>query len=938
MTDLKTVTDPSLLSVAEVAKDFDVDPETGLSEAEVLERLEGFGANELRSKEAEPGWKRFLRQFADPLVYLLLVAIAISLAAWVFEGASGVPIDATVILLIVIANAVIGFVQENQAADAVAALADMTASSSTVLRGGELVTIASAELVPGDILVLSEGDAVGADARLISSSALRVEEASLTGESEPVEKDPETLTKLVTLGDRADMVFRGTAITRGVGRAIVTSTGMETEVGAVATLLDETEREPSPLQVEIAKISKTLGILVIIIALVVMAAIALINGVHSTEEAVQILLLGVSLAVAAVPEGLPAILSLVLAIGVRKMAKRNAVMKNLDSVETLGSVSVICSDKTGTLTRNEMTLKEVVTGSGQVELSGVGYSPIGSSTVISGDEATVLDEAREALLAGSIANNARLLQRDGEWEIVGDPTEAAFLVALRKVPGANDELDSYERRAEAPFDSERKMMSVLVEDPTGEEKLYAKGAPDLLIEDSVAERVGYETRPLSDERREELQQIVTQLSGKGYRTLGVASRAAVAGEMDSDSLGEKPERDLTFLGIVAIIDPPRSEAVDAIRDAHAAGISTVMITGDHPVTASRIATDLGIADGDGDVTAVTGAQIEEMSDKELSEVVKQTRVYARVSPEHKLRIVDALQANGNVVSMTGDGVNDAPALKSSDIGVAMGITGTEVTKEAAEMILGDDNYATIVAAVRQGRVIFDNITKFIRYLLSSNMGEVATVFLGVVLAGVIGLADPANPGAAVVPLLATQILWINLVTDSGPALAMGVDPEIDDVMARPPRDMKVRIIDSHMWSRIIGIGLVMGILSLFVLDINLPGGLVSGMENLSPVDQQLDAARTTMFTALVFMQLFNALNSRSDKASAFHHLFTNRWLWISLAFATIAQVLVVEVPVLQSAFGTTSIAPSQWFLAIGAGVVVLVFEEIVKLIRRSVSR
>ncbi|WRS29510.1 cation-translocating P-type ATPase [Actinomycetaceae bacterium MB13-C1-2] len=937
MTDLQAVTDPSLLSVSEVAKDFDVDPQIGLSQSEVSERLERFGSNELRSKEAEPGWKRFLRQFADPLVYLLLVAIAISLAAWVFEGASGVPIDATVILLIVIANAVIGFVQENQAADAVAALADMTASSSTVLREGEMVTVASAELVPGDILVLSEGDAVGADARLVSASALRVEEASLTGESEPVEKNPETLTKLVTLGDRTDMVFRGTAVTRGVGRAIVTSTGMKTQVGAVATLLDETEREPSPLQIEIAKISKTLGILVILIALVVMAAIALINGVHSTEEAVQILLLGVSLAVAAVPEGLPAILSLVLAIGVRKMARRNAVMKNLDSVETLGSVSVICSDKTGTLTRNEMTLKEVVTGSGRMELSGVGYSPIGTSTVISGDEATVLDEARDALLAGSIANNAQLLQRGGEWEIVGDPTEAAFLVALRKVPGANDELDSYERRAEAPFDSERKMMSVLAEGRAGGEKLYAKGAPDLLIEDSVAERVGSEIRPLTDLRREELQQTVTRLSEQGYRTLGVAARAATPEETGSGSLGENPERDLVFLAIVAIIDPPRSEAAEAIRDAHAAGIATVMITGDHPVTASRIATDLGIADGDGDVVAITGAQIEEMNDEELSEVVKRTRVYARVSPEHKLRIVDALQANGNVVSMTGDGVNDAPALKSSDIGVAMGITGTEVTKEAAEMILGDDNYATIVAAVRQGRVIFENITKFIRYLLSSNMGEVATVFLGVVLAGVIGLANPANPGAAVVPLLATQILWINLVTDSGPALAMGVDPEIDDVMARPPRDIKVRIIDSHMWSRIIGIGLVMGILSLFVMDINLPGGLVSGMEHLSPVDKQLDAARTTMFTALVFMQLFNALNSRSDKASAFHHLFTNRWLWISLAFATVAQIIVVEVPVLQSAFGTTSIAPAQWALAIGAGVIVLVFEEIVKLIRRAVT-
>lgn len=924
--------DPSLLSAEQVTRELGVEVERGLGAEEVEARLERYGPNELRSVEGEPAWRRFLRQFADPLVYLLLAAIVISIAAWALDGATGVPIDAVVIVAIVLANAVIGFVQEKKAADAVASLADMTASHATVLRSGVLTDIASAQIVPGDVLVLAEGDAVGADARLFSASALRVQEASLTGESDAVAKDPGRLTGPVPLGDRRNMVFKGTAVTRGVGRAVVTGTGMATEVGRIATLLDETQDEPSPLQVEIAKISKALGLLVILIAVGVMAVVALVNGVDSAEEGVEILLMGVSLAVAAVPEGLPAILSLVLAIGVQTMARRNAVMKNLESVETLGSVSVICSDKTGTLTKNEMTLREIVTASGRVELSGTGYEPVGEARVVDGAEEAALDEACLVLAAGALASNAQLRETDGRWEIQGDPTEAAFLVAAPKLDGVSRHTGSHERHAEAPFDSERKMMSVLGAGSDGGVRVYAKGAPDVLLERCVAEQVGEGTRPLTGDRRAAIEETVVGLSRQGYRTLGVAWRHA--DETDRRAFDEEAERDLVFAGVVGIIDPPRTEAADAIAAAHRAGITTVMITGDHPVTAARIAADLGIVEDGQEVVAVTGRELEAMDERRLSEVVRATRVYARVSPEHKLRIVDALQANRQIVAMTGDGVNDAPALKSADIGIAMGITGTEVTKEAAEMILGDDNYSTIVAAVRRGRVIFDNIKKFIRYLLSSNMGEVATVFFGVVLASVIGLADPADPGAAVVPLLATQILWINLVTDSGPALAMGVDPEIDDVMTRKPRGMNDRIIDGHMWSRIVGIGLVMGVLSLIVLDLTLPGGLLSGMEHLAPVESQLDVARTTMFTALVFMQLFNALNSRSDLASAFDHLFTNRWLWISLAGATVAQVLVVEVPVLQHAFGTTSITLAHWALAVGAGVAVLAFEEIVKAIRR----
>ena len=924
-------TSPALQTADEALSAAGVDPGTGLSSVEAASRLVSHGPNELRSQPREAAWRRFLKQFADPLVYLLFGAMVISLAAWFLEGASGLPIDVVVILLIVLANAVIGFVQENRAADAVAALADMTAARATVLRDGKLATVPAADLVPGDVLVLGEGDAVAADARLINASSLQVQEASLTGESEAVTKTVTPLPELGSLGDRHNMVFKGTAVARGVGRAVVTGTGMDTEMGRIATLLDETADEPSPLQREIAQISRTLGVLVIGIAVVVMIVVAAVNGVSSFHEAVDILLLGVSLAVAAVPEGLPAILSLVLAIGVQAMARRNAVMKDLHSVETLGSVSVIASDKTGTLTKNEMTIREIVTPSGRVELTGTGYEPVGAA-VITGDEARTRAEAERTLAAGALANNAQLAKINGTWEVQGDPTEAAFLVAQHKLEGVSERIGAWERIGEVPFTSERKMMSVLGRRTTDEHvRLFAKGAPDVLLERCTAELVGDDVVPLSDERRGRIEADIERLSAEGYRTLGVARRRAL--EQDPATFTEDAEHDLVHLGVVAIIDPPRPEAVEAIAEAHRAGIRTVMITGDHPVTAARIAADLGITEGAS--RALTGREIESMDDEELGRAVRDIDVYARVSPEHKLRIVDALQAGGQVVSMTGDGVNDAPALKSADIGIAMGITGTEVTKEAGEMILGDDNYSTIVAAVRQGRGIFDNIKKFMRYLLSSNMGEVATVFLAVLLGGLIGLADPANPAAAVVPLLATQILWINLVTDSGPALAMGVDPETDDVMGRGPRKLTDRIIDTHMWQRIIGVGLVMGLLALLIYDLTLPGGLVGGLEDLATPDSQFAVARTTVFTALVFMQLFNALNSRSDTGSAFTHMFSNAWLWGSVALVTVLQALVVEVPFLQSAFGTAPLDWIHWAVAVGAGAAVLLYEEVVKLLRRT---
>jgi magnesium-transporting ATPase (P-type) len=922
--------DVSCVDADVVAAQLGVDPATGLSVREAARRLEADGPNELRGKKAIATWRKILAQFQDPLIYLLLAAVAISLVSWVLEGAEGAPVDALVIAAIVVLNAILGYTQEAKAEDAVAALGTMTAASSTVLRGGELRRVPSAELVRGDVLVLSEGDAVGADARLLTASALHIQEASLTGESEAVAKSLATLEQPASLADRVNMVYQGTAVSQGVGRAVVTGVGMATEVGAIADLLDATVAEPTPLQNEVNRIGKLLGALVVFIALAVMITIVVVDGVTEAHDFVVVLLLGVSLAVAAVPEGLPAILSVVLAIGVQRMAGRNAVVKQLSSVEALGSASVICTDKTGTLTRNEMTIQRVVTASGRAEVTGVGYRPEGAVRARDqGLSEAHRFEAQLLLGAGSLANDAQLTERDGDWTIQGDPTEAAFLVAAHKLEGTRSQMDRFERRAEIPFTSERKMMSTVHQERhDGTSRLFSKGAPDVLLGHCTMLQLGETTVPLTEADRAERLAEVEHLSAEAFRTLGVAYRVA---EPPSDWTGDVDptmEHDLVYVGVVGIIDPPRTEAASAITEARRAGIRVVMITGDHPGTARRIAADLGIIEPGG--RAVTGGELDTFDDAALREVTREVSVYARVSPQHKLMLVDALQADGHIVAMTGDGVNDAPALKSADIGVAMGITGTEVTKEASRMILADDNFATIVAAVRQGRVIFDNIKKFLRYLLSSNMGEVLTVFLGVAFAGVIGL-DQATNEAVVLPLLATQILWINLVTDSTPALAMGVDPEIDDVMARRPRKLTERAIDARMWGGIVSVGLVMALVTLFTLDLFLPGGLVEGSDTL-------EVARTAAFSTLVLAQLFNALNARSETTSAFHGLFANAWLWGAIILAVVLQVAVVEVPFLQVAFGTASMDPAHWGACVALASVVLWYDELRKVVLRGVTR
>lgn len=913
---------PSLQSADALAAALHSDLKQGLSAAEAARRLALDGPNRLRHAPPPPAWRRLLTQFQDPLIYLLMAAVGVTLLAWHIEGQVGWPVDALVIVVIVALNGVLGYVQESKAADAAAALARMVAATSSVMRDGMVQRVANDTLVRGDLLVLGEGDAVGADARLVRATALRVQEASLTGESESVLKHADTLHEPAAVADQRNMVFKGTAVAQGTGLAIVTATGMATQMGTIAHLLAEARQDATPLQKEIRRVGKMLGLAVIVICAVVVGSVLLVTEVHSVPALVSVMMLGVSLAVAAVPEGLPAILSMVLAIGVQRMARQRAIVKNLSSVETLGSASVICTDKTGTLTRSEMTLQRGMTASGDTHVTGVGYAPNGEvqhqgRTLTEGD---VHSEHTALLSGGSLAGNADLRQTpDGQWEIQGDPTEAAFLVAEHKLGVQGLRGSRFERFAELPFTSDRKMMSVLAHDRTQDNApvLVCKGAPDVLLARCTHLRVGDAIEPLTPERRAQALSHVDELSQAALRTLAVAYRPLAPHE--DLSAGQDLEEQLIFVGTAGIIDPPRAEAGDAIAEARRAGLRVIMITGDHPRTAERIATDLGLIEPG--ARALTGTELDALDDAGFAHAVRNTSVFARVAPAHKLRIVDALQAQGHIVAMTGDGVNDAPALKTADIGVAMGITGTEVSKEAAKMILADDNFATIVEAVREGRAIFDNIRKFLRYLLSSNMGEVLTVFLGVIGAAWLGLLDDTH--GVILPLLATQLLWVNLITDSGPALAMGMDPPSGDVMSRPPRRLSDRVIDLRMWMDVLLNGLVIAVCTLLTLDGYLPGGLLEGQEGL-------DVARTAAFTVLVLAQLFNAFSARSDMRSVFQSGNTNLWLWGAVGLSALLQVAVVHLPVLNVAFGTVPLTLAQWGVCLAMGSAVLWVSEMKK--------
>jgi Ca2+-transporting ATPase len=903
------------------------DARRGLNEAEAASRLEQYGRNELTADAPVPAWRKFLAQFQDILVILLLIATGVSAGLWMYERDTALPYEAIAICAVVALNAVMGYMQEARAESAVAALRQMAAAHARVVREGEQHDVAASDLVPGDVILIEEGDTVPADARVVQSTALKVAEAALTGESLPVSKDAAPIANDVALGDRANMVFSGTAVTYGRGRGVVTATGMQTEMGRIAGMLRNVPDETTPLQKELDRVGKRLGLVVVIIATVMIATIILVEDVTGLSAIFDVLILGVALAVAAVPEGLPAVVTAVLSIGVQRMARRNAIVRHLRAVETLGSADVIASDKTGTLTKNEMTVRVVATASGRVTLGGTGYAPEGGVVVEGG---RVLDgglrfEVNRALAVADRANNAALEERDGRWVVHGDPTEGALIVAGRKAGLDEEALKTRFRRVgEVPFSSERKLMSTLHTDAErdGRLRVFTKGAPDVLLSRCTHELVGAEARPLNDGRRTQIQNTNDELAGHALRTLGIAYRTLPPGAVAAADVDDRVEHDLVFAGLIGMIDPPRDEARDAVARAKRAGIRSVMITGDHPKTAGVIAVDLGIAT---DARAVTGAELERMPEDALERTITDLSVYARVNPEHKLRLVKALQRRGAVVAMTGDGVNDAPALKTADIGVAMGITGTDVSKEAADMVLADDNFASIVTAVEEGRAIFSNIRKFLRYLLSSNIGEVMTMFFGVLLAGVIGLE--ADGSGIVLPLLATQLLWINLVTDGAPALALGVDPADPGLMTEPPRSKEEGVITRQMWLGTCFVGAIMAAGTLFVLDASLPGGLVQGAGNLR-------YAQTMAFTTLMMFQLFNVFNARSDETSAFRGLVGNPWLWAAVGISLVLHVAVVYVPFLQQAFSTVSLSGGDWVRCAVVASSVLWLRELGKLLSR----
>ena len=906
------------------------DASLGLSTAEALLRIERFGRNELAAEPPVPAWRKFLAQFQDVLVILLLIAALISAVLWLLEPEATLPYEALAILAVVFLNAVMGYFQQAKAEQAVAALRQMSAAQAKVIRDGRQQVIPAAELVPGDMLVIEEGDTIPADARVVQSTVLQTAEAALTGESLPVSKDTSPVPAETGLGDRANMLFSGTAVTYGHGRAVVTATGMRTEMGRIAGMLKAEPQDTTPLQKELNRVGRTLGVVVIAIAVVMVATILLVEDVHGARAIFDVLILGVALAVAAVPEGLPAVVTAVLSIGVQRMARRRAIVRHLAAVETLGSADVIASDKTGTLTKNEMTVRRLVTASGTVELGGAGYAPEGEVRRADGGavEGDLHTELLRALTAFDRANNALLEEAEsGRWAVQGDPTEGALIVAARKAGLREEVLDArFVRVSEVPFSSERKLMSTVHTDAEHPERLLAftKGAPDVLLERCTHELVGMEERPLTTSRRAAIMNASETLAGQALRTLGVAFRSLPRQEGSQGAPGLDLEHDLVFLGLAGMIDPPREEAKAAVARARSAGIRPIMITGDHPRTAAAIAAELGIAE---DGQAVSGTELQSMPDAELTKTVRSVSVYARVNPEHKLRIVKALQRGGATVAMTGDGVNDAPALKTADIGVAMGITGTDVSKEAADMVLADDNFATIVAAVEEGRAIFANIRKFLRYLLSSNIGEVMTMFFGVLLADMIGLIPEAGSGV-VLPLLATQILWINLVTDGAPALALGMDPAEKGIMRQPPRPRGEGVITRRMWLDIFVIGFIMAAGTLLVLDMSLPGGMIEGTGDLR-------YGQTMAFTTLTLFQIFNVLNARSEEESAFRGLFDNPWLWGAILFSLLLHLLVIYVPFLQQAFSTTPLTLGDWLTSIAVASSVLWLVELGKLIRRS---
>jgi Ca2+-transporting ATPase len=875
--------------------------ETGLSQIEAQKRLAEYGPNELKKEKRTSPIKMFLEQFTDILIIILLIATALSLAV-------GEIIDAIVIIAIVLATAILGFVEEFRSEKAVEALRKMTAPTATVFRDGKDVEILTSEIVPGDILLLYTGDKIPADARLVESVNLKIDEASLTGESSPVNKNVTACGEETALNDRRNMAFTGTVVVYGRGKAVATTTGMNTEFGKIAKMVQMTEEEETPLEKRTQSIGKWVGILSVAICLGV-GVIGIVEG----RNIIDMILWGISLAVAAVPEALPAIVTGALAVGMYRMAKVHTIVKKLPAVETLGCTSVICSDKTGTMTKGEMTVQRVYMGDQVVKVTGVGYAPEGDFLFEDRKIDPKDEQLRTLLIAATLCNDAKLEKDTASerWIIKGDPTEGALVVTAAKAGLWKEDLEKQQPRVgEIPFSSETKRMTTM-HIASGKQKMaYMKGAPEIVLSKCTKVLLNGRVSKLAEEDRTRILKVNEAMARQALRNLGFAFRELPETVNICD---EKIEKDFVFIGIMGMIDPPREEVKDAIYTCKRAGINVVMVTGDHKLTAVAVAKELNLlGENEEEEKVLTGEELEKLSDEQLADIVQKVVIYARVSPEHKMRIVKAWKAKGQIVAMTGDGVNDAPALKMSDIGISMGITGTEVTKEASDMVLTDDNFASIVKAAKEGREIYDNIKKYLTYLLRCNVMEILVMFIAVISVPYLAkIYSPNSPTAAIgdatIALTAAQLLWVNLTTDGLPAIALGIDPGDPDIMDKKPRDPNESVFTRDVK------------LYLSLVPILMTGLLLFGYFFYRPWEgsAQLLEARTQLLTAMILMELANAISARSLKFPVWKvGVFKNKFLWYAVGSSFLLQLFVLYTPGINSAFNVSAPEPLDWAFAV----------------------
>ncbi len=891
MPDKKTYYDRTVKSVL---KDLET-KEKGLSEKEAKKRLEKYGKNKLEEKEKISPVEILLQQFKSPLIWVLIAAMIISIIVVFIEHGTKVGFgnftEAIVILVILILNAIFGFVQEYKAEKAIEKLRELSSPKCKVIRDGETKEMDAEKLVPGDIIKIETGDRIPADSRIIEESELETQEAALTGESTPVSKTSEKIDSDKGVGDRINCVFAGTVVTKGKGKAVVIQTGMDTETGQIAEMISTSKKSKTPLQNKLAKLGKLLTILVIVISVLVFA-IGLLRGYLTGDidfELVrEMLISAIALAVAAIPEGLPAVVTITLALGVRKMVQKNALIRRLPSVETLGATTMICTDKTGTLTHNEMTVKKLFVNEDEIEVEGTGYEAKGGFSKKKNIE--------KLLEIGALCNNSELKKEKKKWKIIGDPTEGALIVSAKKADIDIDKLGKkYKREDEMGFTSERKRMTTIHKNDDGKGKIaYMKGAPDVVIDLCSKVLINGKEKKLTKKMKKEIIKQNEEFADDALRVLSFAYK-----KLGKKYSKKKLEKSFVFVGLQAMIDPPRKEVKDSIKECKEAGIGVIIVTGDHKNTAVAIGKQLGI-----EGKAVEGKDLEKMSKKKLKKEISDIAVFARVDPKHKVKILEALKAKRHIVGMTGDGVNDAPALKKADIGVAMGITGTDVSKEASDMVLTDDNFKSIVNAIEEGRRIFDNIRKFVMYLLSSNVGEVMVVFFGIMLGNL--------------PLLALQILWINIATDGLPALALSVEPAEKDIMKRKPKKKQERILTKKRFYVLFGVGVIMMLGTL-------------GVFKFYP-SESIVHARTMAFTTLVMFQLFNVLNLQSESKSVIKTFYKNLWLLGAIASSVVLHLIILYVPFFNEIFETMPLSLFDWIWVICVAASVLVAGEIFKLI------